>query len=49
MKKVLILFATLFIIGCNWGDSGCENCSCSEGCCSSGSCDTADCTCDCNK
>ena len=49
MKKLITLFAALFVIGCNWGNSGCDKCSCEAGCCDSGSCGTEDCVCVCKN
>ena len=49
MKKFIAIIAVTFAIGCNWGDSGCSDCSCDAGCCDSGSCSTADCVCVCKK
>jgi len=50
MKKILVLFAVAFAIGCNWGSSGCPNCDCDAAdCCESGACSVADCGCPCSK
>jgi len=47
MKKLTIIAAAIFAIGCNWGNSGCPDCSCEAGCCSSDTCPVADCNCSC--
>jgi len=44
MKKLLLLTASLLIIGCNWGS---DACSCGAECCDSGACGTEDCNCSC--
>ena len=44
MKKLLLLTASLLIIGCNWGS---DACSCETGCCESGDCNATDCACAC--
>lgn len=50
MKKILTsLAAVFFAIGCNWGNSGCTDCSCEAGCCSSDTCSVVDCNCSCKK
>ena len=49
MKKFIVLFVGLFAIGCNWGNSGCSDCSCDAGCCSSDTCLVADCNCVCKS
>ena len=49
MKKLIILTAAVFAVGCNWGNSGCPDCSCDAGCCSSDTCSVADCNCVCKK
>lgn len=49
MKKLIILFIGMLAAACNWGNSGCDHCSCGAGCCDSGSCDTEACACDCKS
>ena len=55
MKKIITLFVSIFAIGCNWGNSGCSDCSCDAGCCSSdagnecATCLVVDCNCVCKN
>lgn len=51
MKKFIAIIAVTFAIGCNWGNSGCDSCSCDAGCCDMDDtvCAAADCACVCKK
>ena len=49
MKSLLLALASMLVIGCNWGNSGCCDCACGADCCSSDKCPVADCDCKCNN
>lgn len=49
MKKLVMLFITVIVVGCDWGKSGCSDCLCDTGCCNSGVCTTDSCNCHCKS
>ena len=50
MKKIITLFATIFVVGCWGGNSGCPDCSCDAAdCCDSGVCSMDACACACKE
>lgn len=49
MKKIILLFSVVALMGCNWGDSKCSKCACDSGCCESGSCSVEGCDCSCSS